>query len=456
MNLTAEELQKLDKQQLIEGILIQQKTIRTLENRIARLEKDSNTSSKPPSGDYNKPKRNQSLRPKSDRKSGGQKGHEGYTRSQIGNPDKKIMCMPESECEKCGGKLNIEDAVLKDKRQEVEIPKIKPTVTEYQRMITQCKCGHCNVGKFPNHIKGPVQIGSKMKSFLIYLNTVQLIPYKRLTELSEDLFNFRICKRTIENALEEGAEKGQAIYKSILNIVKNGKWVGSDETGTKVNGEKWWEWVWQSKDANYYAIDKSRGYQVVKKHFGEDYDGTLCHDCWSAHNNTVAKSGHQQCHPHIQRELKFLIETYNSRWAYDLNHFLLKVQKARDKIWAEDFKEEYRDRIILAYKKKLSKFLVKDSSKKDILRLQKRICKHHHEILHFLHDPDVPFHNNDSERAIRKFKVKHKISGGFRSQRGADRYSILLSIIETSKKQKMNLLSSIQSLLHGSLAFGMT
>ncbi len=68
-------------------------------------------------------------------------------------------------------------------------------------------------------------------------------------------------------------------------------------------------------------------------------------------------------------------------------------------------------------------------------------------------DPDIPFHNNSSEGAIRMFKVKQKISGCFRSIHGAERYSILLSIIETAKKQNMNLLAAIQSLLNGELSF---
>ena len=75
--------------------------------------------------------------------------------------------------------------------------------------------------------------------------------------------------------------------------------------GCRVEGKRWWQWTCK---VTLGVIDKSRGYAVVNRHFGEDYEETLCHDCWSAHNNTIAKSGHQQCHPHIQRDLKFLID----------------------------------------------------------------------------------------------------------------------------------------------------
>ena len=74
------ELKQLSKHQLIEIIL-------ELGGRVARLEKNSKTSSKPPSSDINFPKRNQSLRSKSGRNPGGQSGHVGKTREQVENPD---------------------------------------------------------------------------------------------------------------------------------------------------------------------------------------------------------------------------------------------------------------------------------------------------------------------------------------------------------------------------------
>ena len=96
---------------------------------------------------------------------------------------------------------------------------------------------------------------------------------------------------------------------------------------------------------------------------------------------------------------------------------------------------------------------MKSSTQTDILRLQNRVIKHQASILFFMADSDIPFHNNSSETAIRIFKVKQKISGCFRSIHGAERYSILLSIIETAKKQNMNLLAAIQSLINGELSF---
>jgi len=452
MEFTKPALKGLSKNKLIEIVLQQQSQFKKLEERLARLERNSETSSKPASTDPPKSKRPQSLRKKSGKRPGGQAGHPGKTRQQE-PPDEVVKCQPADQCSECGACLDIAKSSCLEVRQEVEIPPIKAHITEYQKMAITCHCGQHHVGQFPGHVTAYVQLGKQLKSFLIYLNVAHVLPYDRLTQVMTDLFGIRICKRSIENSLEEAATKAKPVYHQIMHIIKKGVWVGSDETGSRVEGRRWWQWTWQNELGSYYAIDTSRGYSVVKTHFGEDYTGTLCHDCWSAQNNTTAESGHQQCHPHIQRELMFLIKIHKCKWAYNLNAFFAASQKARDHIFSEGFSPEIRTSVIQEYHQKLKLFLVKNGTNNDTLRLQKRLIKHQHSILLFMSDATIPFHNNSSERAIRMAKVKQKISGGFRSRRGAERHAILLSIIETAKKQGLNILTTIQAALSQSLVF---
>ena len=68
----------------------QRKEIAALSARVAELERqlglNSSNSGKPPSSDgLNKPPRTGSLREKTGKKSGGQKGHKGETLAQTGN-----------------------------------------------------------------------------------------------------------------------------------------------------------------------------------------------------------------------------------------------------------------------------------------------------------------------------------------------------------------------------------
>ena len=66
--------------------------------------------------------------------------------------------------------------------------------------------------------------------------------------------------------------------------------------------------------------------------------------------------------------------------------------------------------------------------------------------MRFLHDPAVPFTNNEAERDGRMMKVKQKISGGFRTPGGAADFATLRSVISTARKQGWNLIETLMAI----------
>ncbi len=64
----------------------------------------------------------------------------------------------------------------------------------------------------------------------------------------------------------------------------------------------------------------------------------------------------------------------------------------------------------------------------------------------FLYHYDVPPDNNVSERAVRTFKVKQKVSGLFRSQLGEQAFAVIRSIIDTAIKNSRNVYKKLNTL----------
>ena len=101
-----------------------------LKEKLAKYEnpKNSNNSSIPPSKDENRPFKSKSLRKKTGRKPGDQKGHEGTTLEMVSDPDEIIDHVPEY-CECCGKDIGTIPGELVDRKQVIDLPPIQPVVT---------------------------------------------------------------------------------------------------------------------------------------------------------------------------------------------------------------------------------------------------------------------------------------------------------------------------------------
>jgi transposase len=101
-----------------------------------RLNLDSSNSSRSPSSDglKKKPRIVGSLRGRSGKLSGGQRGHEGGTLRQVANPD-AVVRHEACACGRCGSTLDAKWATGIEKRQAFDIPERPLAVSEHQATI---------------------------------------------------------------------------------------------------------------------------------------------------------------------------------------------------------------------------------------------------------------------------------------------------------------------------------
>jgi len=413
-----------------------------LKQRLDKLEtrKDSRNSSIPPSKDENRPNRTNSLREKSDKKVGGQPGHKGKTLEMTTHPDMVVdhrACF----CPACGNDVSELPIEISSKRQVIEIPEIKQVVTEHRVYRCTCSCGKIIESDFPAGIDWPVSYGQTIESLVGYLSVRQHLPFKRLQEMMHDLFGVSISEGGLHCLLNRLAKKGEQAYEMIRQVVMKSTVIGTDETGMKVNGKNHWFWTWQSKWATYIAASPNRGTATITEHVsGISEDAVLVHDCWKAHFKTPVGL-HQLCTAHLVRELKYLEELYKIAWPARFRVMLLEAQVLKNRFSPTDY--YYPDHARCLLENELDKLLAEsiDPTKKELVTFQKRIVKYRDYVFPFLYHPEVPAHNNDSERAIRNIKVKQKISGQFKTLNSARNFAILRSIIDTSIKNRQKVLT---------------
>ncbi len=442
-------LKDLSKEQLILIIEGQSAQIKELMLQVERLTREletykhrrnSSNSSIPPSKDENRPKRNQSLRQKTGKKQGGQKGHPGTTLQMTETPDQIIKLVP-NYCNKCGNNLGETEAVFHSKRQTIEIPPITPKYVEHQCFGKRCSCGHNQLGEYPAHIKNHIQYGPSVEATVGYYSVYQYLPFNRMKQMFSQVFNLPISEGTLVNMVEKLGQKAQPIYNEIRSFIENSNSVGGDETGIKVNGEKWWGWIWQNLYASFIQITSNRGSQTINELFPNGFPKAILNsDRWKPHLSTNAE-GHQLCMSHLLRDLNYLIELEKTAWAKKMKTLFQKSLELKRK------KKEYQksDSPVVEIESKTDKLLDEQLCKTKTpktLTFQKSMKTNRQSLYQFLYHKEIPPDNNGSERGVRNFKVKQKISGQFKT--GQKAYAILRSIIDTSIKRNIPVMQSMK------------
>ena len=408
------------------------------EARIKELEADEGTSGKPEKNSSNSSvppsqesiavrelRRTSSLRKPSGRPSGGQPGHKGSTLQTVSTPDMTIRHEPQY-CKRCGRPLGGVEYRKIRKTQVMDIKFVVET-SEHQYYEKVCECGCVNNCDAPNC---RIKYGDILRAMVTYLNVVQCMPFKRISELISDLSGRKISEGTVQNILKENSNKADAAYEEIRRQIECAPVVGADETGAAVGKELHWNWIFQNDLLTYVYQMKSRGQQAIDSKFPNGLpNATLVTDRHKSYFNMNVKD-HQVCLAHLLRNAEYLNELDTKQdWS---RRFIRLISHAIDLRRAGDVTK----RKIRVLKNKMRNLLGESLTHLDeeFESFKKGILKVEDYLFTFLTDPHVPYDNNASERGVRKIKIKQKVSGCFRTDGGADDFAKLHSIVQTAMK----------------------
>ena len=476
LDLDNDQLAELDEATLISIIQALQQQVRQLEGTVAeqttviqslrdQLAKNSQNSGKPPSSDGLKKPRTRSLRRKTGRRSGGQKGHKGQTLEMVEQPN-HVRVHPVLQCPHCATDLQSVEVCGLERRQVFDIPPVRIEVNEHQAEIKVCpQCGNQAKGDFPPDVTQPVQYGPRIKAQTSYLNSYQLIPWARTCELLGDFYGHAPAEALVlkaNAAVVDGIEPSLGATKQQL--------IGSDvahfdESGLRVEGQLNWLHVASTDRFTYYSVHPKRGQDGMNA-MGilPAFKGRAVHDCWSPYF-TFDNCQHALCNAHHLRDLLFVVERYEQNWAEEMIQLLLDIKAEVDAAPVDQmslppdrlthFERRYDELITQGLqanpppadpppKKRGRK---KQAPPKNLLD---RLQKHKPLVLAFMYDFRVPFDNNLAERDVRMIKIKQKVSGAFRTRTGAETFCAIRSYVSTARKHSLNVIDAIYDALTGS------
>ena len=312
-----EAFNQFSKDELIALLLAQEARIAELERRLGL---NSSNSGKPPSSDgLKKPPRVSSLREPSGKKTGGQKGHPGETLCRVEKPDATMDHYPET-CAACGEPLTAAMATGHLARQVFDLPEPRPLiVTEHRAHACCCAaCGTQTRGAFPAGVTAPVQYGTRIAAFVLYLLHYQLLPEKRLAVLMTDLFGVKLVTATIARISNDCAERFHGFVDALRDQVAAAPVKHMDETGFRIGGKTQWLHIASTAWLTFYRTAAKRGSLLA------NVTGIVVHDHWKPYY-TMTGVVHALCNAHHLRELKALIEIEKEDWAAKMQRLLRRA-----------------------------------------------------------------------------------------------------------------------------------
>ncbi|KAB2692650.1 IS66 family transposase [Ochrobactrum sp. Kaboul] len=420
------ELQQLSKDELIELVL-----------RLQRPEKNSSTSSKPPSTD--KKGRREHSRP-----GGAKHGHEPHNRTLHEAPDEFRDHMP-GRCERCGGLQGFDPAMeLIGEYDEIDIPPIKPHVIRHRRFA--CSCPHCGAsvkGMVPSVAMG-TPFGKRIHALAIYLKGFQALSYERLRYVLSDIFGLTISEGALMNIFMRSQVSFEVQADKARTILQQAKVVASDETGVRIEGTNSYHWVFHCKDAVVHQPDYSRAGRVAEEVMNGHVPEVWISDRYAAQQNHAEH--HQTCLAHLARDTAFALEHGEDDLPLRFKLWFAKVfALARDitSFAASTLATKKRD-----LKKQLDSILDAPTKCELAGKLQAKIGRAKEQLLVFCDYPgEVDPTNNGSERKLRPSVIQRKVTNGYRAMWAAKAEADVRTTVDTAKLKGENPFQTILNTL---------
>ena len=406
----------------------------------SRLNMSSRNSSKPPSSEgLNKPAP-KSLRVAGQKPTGGQKGHPGSTLCQATQPDKIVIHGVPDQCQACQRSLAF--AYVGETRQVFDLPSLQFEVTEHHAMQVICSCGHVHTGEFPVGVNAGVQYGPRAQAAMVHLNLNHAVSVQRTAVLMQDWLGLPVSQATVVKAALAGAEILQPTVQGIGQGAVASAVLHAEETGMRVAKKLHWLHVLATDTLTWTGCHPKRGAEAFDAlALLQQFQGVLVHDGWMPYK--ALQCQHALCNAHHLRELTYLLEEQGQAWAGDMIELLTHTSHLDNVNCADGqtpnydapkYQSQVRDLCHL-YDAILVQALVDNpialsTGKRGRPKQSKatnpigRLRDYSDDVWRFMTQAHVPFTNNLAEQAVRMPKVKQKVSGCFRTLRGAQTYCV--------------------------------
>jgi len=426
-------------------------TIEKLEQRIQELERrlgmNSKNSSKPPSSDPpGMPGESSTHRHK---KRGARKAHQPHHRAFLPQEFVKKHIHLKAEVCTCGSS-NLKDTGQQPLRHQiVDIPRIKPEVTEYVQHVSQCAdCGTFVYRPLPDEVKR-THFGPGVLAVVGVLTGMLNTSKRKALAMINEVFSVPMSLGGLSNCEAQLVEVTQHPYDEVVEHVRSQELAHADETGwPRGNRLKGWLWTLCCSSAAVFMIQAGRGQAAAEKLLGA-FAGVLHCDRWSGYN--CFEGLRQLCWAHLKRDFKAMSEAKGNMGRIGSELFTLtrRILHMRRRVRDGTLLWQTFQRRMQPLMKRVETLLEKGAESGEPLAGQcRRIFNQRQYLWTFVYDERVKPTNNPAERIVRQAVLWRKGSFGTQSERGARYVERALTVCATCRLQGQSTIEYLRDACH--------
>jgi len=383
---------------------------------------------------------------------GGQPGHKGVSRNKPSRIDqhKRIYF---HHCPDCGNPVKRGrswwEHIVED------IPQIvQSVVTCYERERQWCRNCQKEVCALPDGVLPGSRLGITLTIWILIERYVCRQPFNVIVEKLSIYYGLTMSTGGVVRVVQRAKEWFGDEYEDILTQIRKAHVKYADETSWRIRGQPSWCWLFSTKESAYYTIEDTRGKGVAEEALGKEAcneEDILVRDNYAGYRGLSMQ--HQACWFHLLKVCKEEAEAPRASEEVRGIYQNLKDQFQRlQTIVKTPFNHKQREADYTDELQQLQTIITQKYHVEDARSIQTRITnqnKGRWYVTALLHE-DVPLTNNHAERQIKPMVVTRKISGGSQSDEGARTHAVNMSIIQTMRLKKQQLVPTLyQKLLTG-------
>lgn len=305
-------------------------------------------------------------------------------------------------------------------------------------------CEDCERSFLPRKYKRLDKYLNGLKSWAMYQHIVHRISLTHIAAMFEDCFGLQIRFQEIHMLKSLMARRYRTACKRILDRIKKGGVIHSDETHTNLKKTKGYVWVLTNLEDVYYTYRPNREAAFLKD-LMKGFKGVLVSDFYTGYDSLPCEQ--QKCLVHLIRDINDDLKC--NPYDEEFKGLAAEFGKLLRSIVGTIDKHGLTKRHLHKYKATVSRFfrdLTSHVYRSDLADgYQKRFVKNEGKLFTFLDHDGVPWNNNLAEHAAKAFAYYRRVSDGMLQEGGLSDYLVLLSVYQTCKYRGVSFLKFMLS-----------